>query len=70
MKKFTIYDEKFDFSYLIQLFRVENLESFAKYLAEIWKDLVKRNKEGENGVNKLIFSKYYKRIHNWNDYFI
>ncbi len=60
MKKFTIYDEKFDFSYLIQLFRVENLESFAKYLAEIWKDLVKRNKEGENGVNKLIFSKYYE----------
>ena len=60
MKKYTIYDEKFDFSSLIQLFRVENLESFAKYLAEIWKDLVKRNKEGEKGVNKLIFSKYYE----------
>ena len=60
MQKFTIYDKKFDFSQIIQLFRVENLESFAKYLTEIWKDLVKRNKEGENGINKLIFSKYYE----------
>ena len=52
--------EKINFETLVGSYRVQSLNSFASYLAQIWRDLAKRSNEKKKGINKISFSKYYE----------
>ena len=52
--------EKINFETLVGSYRVPSLNSFANYLAQIWRDLAKRSNEKKKGINKITFSKYYE----------
>ena len=52
--------EKINFESIVGSYRVPSLNSFANYLAQIWRDLAKRSNEKKKGINKLTFAKYYE----------
>ncbi len=52
--------EKINFESLVGSYRVPSLNSFANYLAQIWRDLAKRSNEKKKGINKITFAKYYE----------
>jgi hypothetical protein len=49
--------DKIDVEELIKQFKVTNIDTFATYLKEVWKDLSQRSDEKSKGVNKITFSK-------------
>ena len=52
--------EKINFESIVGSYRVPSLNSFANYLAQIWRDLAKRSNEKKKGINKITFAKYYE----------
>lgn len=52
--------EKIAFDDLIVPFKVIYKEAFINYLFEIWKDLSRRSIDKIQGINNLIFAKYYE----------
>ena len=59
-KEESVNVEKINFESLVGSYRVPSLNSFANYLAQIWRDLAKRSNEKKKGINKITFAKYYE----------
>ncbi len=52
--------DKIDVEELIKDFKVLNVDIFATYLKEVWKDLSNRSEDKNKGINRITFSKYYE----------
>ena len=59
-KEESVNVEKINFESLVGSYRVPSLNSFANYLAQVWRDLAKRSNEKKKGINKITFAKYYE----------
>ncbi len=53
-------DDKIDVEEILKEFKVLNVDIFATYLKEVWKDLSSRNEIKNKGINKITFSKVKK----------
>ncbi|MCQ2817119.1 MAG: protein kinase [archaeon] len=51
--------EKVDLNELIKDFRINDIDTFSRYLIEIWRDLAHRSSEDAKGLEKLTFINYY-----------
>ena len=60
MNSSGIYQDCFNITDILSLYKVTNLYTFTEYLVNIWRDLSQRNKEEEKGISKLTFTKYYE----------
>ena len=56
----TIDYEKIDFYKILNNYRIKNIVGFRSYLIYLWKDLTLRSENGNKGINKIIFAKYYE----------
>ena len=55
-----IYQDRFNITDILSLYKVSNLYIFTEYLVNIWRDLSQRNKEEGKGISRLTFTKYYE----------
>jgi Ca2+-binding EF-hand superfamily protein len=55
-----IYQDRFNITDILSLYKVTNLYIFVEYLVEIWRDLSQRTKEEGKGISRLTFTKYYE----------
>ena len=53
-------NEKIDFYKILNIYRIKNKIGFRSYLVYIWKDLTLRSENGNKGINKITFAKYYE----------
>ena len=60
MNSSGIYQDCFNITDILSLYKVTNLYTFTEYLVNIWRDLSQRNKEEEKGISRLTFTKYYE----------
>ena len=60
MNSSGIYQDRFNITDILSLYKVTNLYTFPEYLVNIWRDLSQRNKEEEKGISRLTFTKYYE----------
>ena len=56
-----VYQDRFNITDILSLYKVSNLYIFTEYLVNIWRDLSQRNKEEGKGISRLTFTKYYFR---------
>ncbi len=49
--------DKIDVEEITKEFKVLNVDIFATYLKEVWKDLSSRSEIKDKGINKIIFNK-------------
>ena len=52
-----IYQDRFNITDILSLYKVTNLYIFVEYLVEIWRDLSQRTKEEGKGISRLTFTK-------------
>ena len=55
-----VYQDRFNITDILSLYKVSNLYIFTEYLVNIWRDLSQRNKEEGKGISRLTFTKYYE----------
>ena len=52
--------EKINLNDITNEYEVKNVEAFSQYLKQVWKDLSGRNKDENEGIDKITFQKYYE----------
>ena len=52
--------EKIDFYKIYNIYRIKNIIGFRSYLVYIWKELSSRSENGNKGINKITFAKYFE----------
>ena len=52
--------EKIDIGELVKPYQISDPTTFRNYLSAIWRDLSRRSKEPEKGIEKLTFIEYYE----------
>lgn len=51
--------EQIDLNELVKDYQIKDIDTFSKYLIEIWRDLAHRSSDQAKGLEKLTFSNYY-----------